>query len=258
MKGLIESLKYAKKIGCTHIQIFNENIESYMHTKQILEKLDLKMIIHAPYIINIAANYDPSGWRTKYLFMEIENSIENGAIGIVIHLGKRLNVPIKTAYDNMYKILQACCEKIRKDKIFNIYLETTAGQGSELCWKLEDLAIFYNKIKMNKKMSRVKICLDTCHLFCAGYDIRTKKKVDKFINKFDKLIGVKYVGLMHINDSINDFNTHKDRHTNIGSGYINVEGLKHFYNFFANKNVPGILETPIGNYESEIKLLLKK
>jgi deoxyribonuclease-4 len=174
--------------------------------------------------------------------MEIDNAIVNGAIGIVIHMGKKLNLSIETAYRNMYNILESCCKRIKSNQNFYIYLETTAGQGSELCWKLEDLAQFFDMIKLNKKMER----------------IRTKKGVDNFTNKFDKLIGVDRVGLMHINDSSYGLGTHKDRHLNLGTGFININGIRHFYKFFANRNVPGILETPIENYENEIKLLLQK
>jgi deoxyribonuclease-4 len=258
LQTLKTSLKYAKSIGCTHVQLFGENISSEMKLKQYLRKINLIMVIHAPYIINIASNFEPYGWRTKYLFMEIDNAIVNGAIGIVIHMGKKLNLSIETAYRNMYNILESCCKRIKSNQNFYIYLETTAGQGSELCWKLEDLAQFFDMIKLNKKMERIKICLDTCHLFCAGYDIRTKKGVDNFTNKFDKLIGVDRVGLMHINDSSYGLGTHKDRHLNLGTGFININGIRHFYKFFANRNVPGILETPIENYENEIKLLLQK
>ena len=78
----------------------------------------------------------------------------------------------------------------------------------------------------------------------------------KFIKKFNKLVGVENIGLMHVNDSLNDFDTRKDRHANIGEGYIGIKGLKYFYQYFAKKNIAGILETPtIGNYANEIKLL---
>jgi deoxyribonuclease-4 len=253
LQELKDSFKYAKSIGCSHIQIFNENIEDGKSIKAILKKLDLKMVIHSPYVINLAAKFDPHSWRTKYLLLEVENSINNGAIGLVIHMGKSMDLPISAAYNNMYKMLELVCRKIKKP--FEIYLETTAGQGTELCYKIEDLGIFFNKIKANPKMKNIKICLDTCHLFCAGYDIRKKKNIDEFICKFDKLVGIDRIGLMHINDSVNDFDTRKDRHANIGEGYIGVTGLRYFYQYFAKRNIPGILETPIGNYENEIRLL---
>lgn len=253
LRELDDSLKYAKGIGCTIVQTFNETIGEDKVIKSLLKKYHLKMVIHSPYIINIASNFNPHGWRTKYLLMEIENSVRNGAIGFVVHMGNSVNLPINIAYDNMYKTLKHICKGIPKS--FMIYLETTAGQGTELCYMMEDLGIFFHKIKSNPRMSNVKICLDTCHLFCAGYDIRTRQGVRLFIDKFDKLIGIKYVGLLHLNDSVYDLNSRKDRHENIGEGYIGLTGIKTFYQYFASIGVPGILETPIGNYKNEIKML---
>lgn len=250
------ALIYAKSIGCTHFQIFNENIEDGNMMKKLINKMDLKMVIHSPYVINLASNFEPHGWRTKFLLLEIENAIANGAIGIVIHMGKSMTLPVKVAYNNMYKTLELACQKIGNKK-FDIYLETTAGEGTELCYKLEDLGEFFKRIKANPKMTHVKICLDTCHLFCAGYDLRRKKSIDEFVDNLDQLVGIERVGLMHINDSLNDFDTRKDRHSNIGEGYIGVNGLRYFYQKLAKRNIPGILETPVGDYEKEIKSLLK-
>ena len=250
------SFKYAKFIGCTHIQMFNENIEDCKYIKTLLKKLDLHLIIHSPYIINIASQFDEHNWRTKYLLLEIENSINNGADGLVVHMGKSMNLPIPVAYDNMYKLLLHICKKIKKP--FDIYLETTAGQGTELCYKMDDLGIFYNRIKENPKMKRIKICLDTCHLFCAGYDLRKKHNIEKFIEILNKNVGIENIGIIHLNDSVNDLDTRKDRHANIGEGYIGANGLRYFYQYFSNRKIPCILETPIGDYSHEIKLLTTK
>jgi deoxyribonuclease-4 len=256
VENIKESFVYAHKIGCSYVQLFNENIDKEIKLKKLLKKLKLKMIIHAPYIINIGAEFNPHSWRTKYLLMEIENAFNNGAIGIVVHLGKSVNESMEDATNNMYQLLNYIVHKFHKQ--FYIYLKTTAGQGTELCWKIEDLAEFYSRIKKNPLMKNIKICLDTCHLFAAGYDIRTPNKVDIFLKDFDKLIGCKHVGLIHLNDSINDIGTHKDRHTNIGKGFIGLHGLKYFYNFFARRNIPSILETPVENYEDEIKSVINK
>lgn len=252
-RELSDSFKYAKSIKCSHIQIFNENIADGKEMKALLKKYNLKMIIHSPYVINIASKFDSSSWRTKYLLLEVENSINNGAVGLVIHMGKSNDLSIKQAYLNMYRTLEYICKKIKKP--FDIYLETTAGQGTELCYKLEDLGIFFSLVKSNPKMKNIKICIDTCHIFCAGYDIRTKKGVNDFIQKFDKLVGIKHIGLIHLNDSVNDFDSRKDRHASIGEGYIGITGLKAFYQYFAKLSVPAILETPMSSYETEIKLV---
>jgi len=252
-----QAFKYAHDIGCTHVQMFNENMDGSQTLKSALKKYNLKLVIHAPYIINIASHFDPTSWRTKYLLLEIENSIRNGAIGLVVHMGKRMTMSEQMAYNNMYRLLELVSRAI-KNKNFNIYLETTAGQGTELCYKMDDLQVFYNRIKNNPKMKMIKICLDTCHLFSAGYDLRSKTSVNKFINNFDKTIGIKYVGLIHLNDSMHEFDTRKDRHANIGEGYIGAKGLRCIYKYFSEKNIPCIMETPVGDFTHEIKTVQNK
>lgn len=254
---LRKTLKYASNIGCTHIQMFNESIIDSSIIKQLLKKYHLKLVIHSPYIINIASPFDIHAWRTKYLLLEVENSIKNGAFGLIIHLGKGMGQPLNIAYDNMYKILLLVCKLIKK-RNFEIYLETTAGQGTELCERLDELSIFFSMIKANPKMKNIKICFDTCHLFAAGYDLTNKKSIDNFINQFEKSIGIDRLGMMHINDSVNDIGSHKDRHTYIGEGFIGLKGLKYFYQYFSKKNIPGILETPVGDYKKELELLNSK
>lgn len=248
-----KAFKYAKRIGCDYIQMFNDREIDDLHIKKYLKKYHLGLVIHSSYIINIASNFEPHSWRTKLLLMEINSAIRKGAIGLVIHMGKRMTLSKEEAFGNMYQLLNYVCSHIQKD--FTIFLETTAGQGTELCYKLDELSEFFSRVKKNKKMKNIKICLDTCHIFCAGYDIRTKVGVDNFIKKFDLLIGIGNIGLIHLNDSVNDIGTRKDRHTNIGDGFIGLSGLKYFYQYFSKLNIPTILETPIENYEVEINSL---
>lgn len=247
------AFEYAKKLGCSYVQMFNENVGDSDYIKKELIRNGLQLIIHAPYIINIASPFNPHSWRTKYFLLEIENSINNGAIGFVVHMGKSLELPKQKAYQNMFLTLRYICSKIPQN--FLVYLETTAGQGTELCYRMDDLGFFYNDIKKHKSMSNIKICLDTCHIFCAGNDIRTKKDIDIFIKNFDLLIGIDNIGLIHLNDSLNDIGTKLDRHTSIGQGFIGTTGLKYFYKFFANKCIPVILETPPDNIVDDIKII---
>lgn len=256
LKDMKLNLKYANQIGCTHIQLFGEDIDKDFGMKSLLKKYKLSLIIHSPYIFNIAATFNPHDWKMKYLIMELRSAKKFGASGYVIHMGKQMNLTQQDAYNNMYRTLEFISKETNQN--FQILLETTAGQGTELCYKLEDLSIFFGMVKHNPKLRNIKICLDTCHLFAAGYDLRTKKNVDTFIKKFNKLIGIQYVGLIHLNDSINELGSHKDRHMNIGNGYIGMKGLKYFYECFSKINVPSILETPIENYAMEIKMIKAK
>lgn len=239
-----ESLKYLHEIKCTHVQIFNEKIDDYNSMRELLNKNNLKLVIHAPYIINLASQYNRHGWKMKYLLTELELGMQMGAIGYVIHLGSGNNQTIINAYNNMYQTLRHISSYF-DGKPLKIYLETTSGQGSELCYKLEDLADFYYKIKHDHKFNFVKLCLDTCHVFAAGYDIRSEEKAKNFLKYFDNLIGLGNIGLIHLNDSMNDIGTRKDRHAGIGEGFIGESGLKYMYKYFSSNNIPCIIEAHI-------------
>ena len=111
----------------------------------------------------------------------------------------------------------------------------------------------------------MRICVDTCHVFSAGYDLTTPNKVKEFIKLYDAMIGWKYVDLIHLNDSKTVLNSHRDRHASLGDGYIGINGLSSFIKFVYNANIPIILETPIysddvkrfGGHLDELKLIKK-
>ncbi len=158
----------------------------------------------------------------------------------------------------MYSSLVYLHNKTKEFKDVKILLETSTGQGTEMCYKLEDLAHFYRKFSSNDNKelkSRIKLCIDTCHIFSAGYNIRDTNGVRNYLEAFDELIGIKYVRLIHLNDSRVDLGDKKDRHANIGKGYIGYTGLKLMFEYFKKLDVPIILETPGCVFVKEIKLL---
>ena len=128
----------------------------------------------------------------------------------------------------MFSSILYILNQTEKYKDVYFIIETSSGQGSETLTKLEDLAHFINKFKNTKYENRIKLCIDTCHIFAAGYDIRDKNKFNEFIKLFDKLIGLDKVILVHLNDSKEDLNSHKDRHESIGKGKIGSKRIK-FY-----------------------------
>jgi len=135
-----------------------------------------------------------------------------------------------------------------------IFIETSSGQGSELCYKLEDLVYFFKKLLRNKKVTnKFMLCLDTCHLFSSGYDLTTIGTVKMFFEIIDELIGINKIGLIHLNDSKTKIGSRIDRHECLGKGYIGMRGLIEFCNYASKYNIPIILETE--TYEEEIKLL---
>ena len=160
----------------------------------------------------------------------------------------------------MYTSLIYIHNKTKKYKDVLILLETSTGQGTELCWRMEDLAYFYKKFSKNENKElkdRIKLCVDTCHIFSAGYNIRTKGDVKRYLEAFEELIGIRYIKLIHLNDCKVSIGAQKDRHDNIDKGYIGFTGLKIFFDYFRNLGIPIVLETPDYGYRKEIKLLKK-
>ena len=233
------------------------NTKDYEKIKNDLDKYNIKLVIHASYTINIARDWTDHSWWLKQLYLEMELAEYLGAFGIVIHLGKQLKLSTEEGLNNMYTSLLYIYNKT-KDFNIKIFLETSTGQGSEMCYKLEDFAYFFNKfIKINNiTKDKFRICLDTCHIFQAGYDISNKKNINKYMNDFERLIGIKYIGLVHLNDSKNELGSKLDRHESLGDGYIGLDAIKYISKFFFNINVPIILETQQDKIKEELKLLL--
>ncbi|HUZ18617.1 MAG TPA: deoxyribonuclease IV, partial [Spirochaetia bacterium] len=131
-------------------------------------------------------------------------------------------------------------EVLAKTTQVTLLIEATAGQGTNVGYKFEHLAAIIAKVKTKK---RVGVCIDTCHIFAAGYDIRTPKAYKETIARFDDIVGLKYLGGMHLNDSKYDFGTKKDRHENIGKGFLGIDAFRNVMTDPRLDDIPLILET---------------
>ena len=266
--NLIESAKTIKKASGNLIQLFltlpdrqltsSRSDEELDNFKKYLIENNMKAVVHSAYIHNMARNWDTYSWWLKNLEIEIEYAHKIGAIGLVLHFGKQLELSIEEAYNNMYSSLIYIHNKTKQYSDVIILLETSTGQGSETCYKIEDLAHFYKKFSKNENKEirdRFKLCIDTCHIFSAGYNLKTKKDIKSYLETFEELIGLRHVQLIHLNDCKVELGSQKDRHQNIGKGYIGEEGLTAFYQYFKKLGVPIVLETPGDGYKHEIKEL---
>jgi deoxyribonuclease-4 len=247
-KTLINQIELYKNLKCVQLFVnIDKKYKSYYDDfKKITKKYNIQPIVHASYTINIAQNWDEYSWWTNQLILEINIAHKIDAKIIVLHLGKSLDIDITVALNNMYSFLLYIANKT-KDIPIKILLETSSGQGSEMCIKLEDLSHFINKLlhHKNKLISdKFGICIDTCHIFSAGYDINNKQTVSTYIKKFDKLIGIKNIKLFHINNSKTKLGSNVDRHDNLEHGTIQIDGLKEIIKFGHKLNIPLILETP--------------
>jgi deoxyribonuclease-4 len=260
----ITDIESIKSYGGNIVQLFvpskTKNKQNEINLiKSKLVEFNVKCIVHANYSINLANDWDTHSWSIEHFINEIETASEIGANAIVVHLGKSLNLTIEEALNNMYTSLMHVHEQTKHISNVMILLETSSGQGTELCNKIEDFAYFFKKLANhpNKEIKkRFGICLDTCHIFASGYDIRKKKAIEIFLDTFEELLGIQYIKLIHLNDSKNEIGSMVDRHEQIGKGYIG-KGLFHFYKYFKKINVSIILETPSDSYKKEIKNLLK-
>ncbi len=259
---LLWSVDEIKKYNGNLLQIFirsNISIEEYQGFKKHLDNNKIKLVIHSSYMHNLAIPWDNYSWHIKGIEKEIKYAYMLGAIGLVIHFGKGKELSIQEAYNNMFTALVHINKITQQYKSVKIFLETPTGQGTEICYKLEDLAYFYKKFTRseNKQLrDRIKLCIDTCHVFSAGYNLKTKMDVKLFLETFEELIGLHHVGLIHLNDCKVELGSQIDRHQNIGNGYIGYTGLKYFFKFFQKLNIPIVLETPGDGYKTEINKLL--
>lgn len=141
-----------------------------------------------------------------------------------------------------------------------ILLETSTGQGTEIAYKLDDLAFIYrrfSKHKNNNIVERFGICLDTCHIFSAGYNLQNKESREIFFDNFNELIGLNHIKLIHLNDSHVPCGANVDRHENIGKGYIGKKPLLIISKLFKKLHIPIILETPYDHIFDDLKLIQK-
>ena len=197
-----------------------------------------EIVVHAPYIINLANTVKPEIYQlaVDFLKTEIERTAAMGSKTLVLHPGSHVNAGADAGIDSIIKGLN---EVLTQDTPVYIALETMAGKGSEIGRSFEELARIYDGVIYNDKL---RVCFDTCHTNDAGYDVAND--FDSVIEEFDKIIGKDQVAVFHINDSKNPRGAAKDRHENIGLGSIGFDAL---YKIVWHKDfldVPKILETP--------------
>lgn len=242
-------------------EIFELNIDTgweYAHEHGINE-----IVVHAPYIINLANTVKPETYELAVEFLEKE-IVRTAAMKsriLVLHPGSHVNAGEQAGIAQIVKGLNTVLNQ-NDDDVF-IALETMAGKGSEIGRSFEELKAIYDGVD---RKERLRVCFDTCHVNDAGYDI--VNHYDDVFAEFDRVIGLEQIAVFHVNDSLNPLGAHKDRHANIGNGTIGYDTLHRLVHDETFANVPKILETPwlceegsakktIPPYKEEIEWLLK-
>lgn len=260
-KNILQSTKKAKKKCAKIIQFF---VSINIKDKSIYQKLNnylidnnMSCVVHASYTINLAQNWNNYSNHIYQFIEEIKLAEMINAKYIVIHLGKKLNLSKEESINNMYSSLLYIYHETKNLKI-KILMETSAGQGTEFGFKLDEFAILYRKFSkhVNKNIrKKFGICLDTCHIFSAGYDIRSKSSRMIFFDNFNELLGLKNIKLVHLNDSKVPINSHIDRHENFGNGYIGDKATISIAKFFKKRKIPIIIETSYPKIYDDLKMI---
>ena len=195
------------------------------------------VIVHAPYIVNLANNTDPTKFEFAYNFLrqELDRCETLGIKYMVLHPGSAVGQDRTIALNNIIKGLNNI---LLKEDTTTILLETMAGKGTELGINIDEIKYIIDGVEYKDKIG---VCLDTCHLNDSGININ---EFDKYLDEFDKNIGIDRIKCIHINDSKNVLGSHKDRHENIGLGTIGFEPLLNVIYNSRLDNIPKILETP--------------
>ncbi len=253
-----ELIKY-KDLKC--IQLFlnlnDKYNKDYTNFKNISLQNKQNIIIHLSYTINIAQTWSEHSWWITQCIMEIKKAHNINAKYVVLHLGKSLDMDMNIALNNMYSALLYISSNIKEIPIM-ILLETSSGQGSEMCISIDELSRFINKLLNNKNKhisEKFGICVDTCHIFNAGYSLNNKKEVEKYLNEFDEKIGIKNIKLIHLNNSKTELNSKIDRHENLEYGKIKLDGIKHIIKFASKLEIPLVLETPDIHMDNDIDII---
>ena len=253
-----KAIDRAVDLGCETIQIFSRNprgwrskplvdreVEEFKRKRK--EKDIYPILVHIPYLLNLATpNNKLWEFSIDSYAEDIRRTDKLGAEYFITHLGAHTG-------SGERKGLKKFCEglniAIKKSKPMTmILLETCAGQGTSLGHKFEHIQYIINHIKSKN----IGVCLDTCHVYAAGYDIATKKGLDSAIKEFDKLIGIKRLKAIHLNDAKAGLGSHLDRHEHIGKGKIGKEGMRRILTHPKLKNLPFVMETPKTKEKDEI------
>lgn len=252
--GVGNALLEGKKVDCDAIQIFTKSSRQWAskpYTKEEIEFFDInrketgisRIIAHDSYLLNLGSPDSVLRARSVAAFIdELERCETLAVTNLVAHPGSHTGageaVGIKTIAKSLDEVHKACPGYNVK-----ITLEITAGQGSNLGYRFQQIG---DIMDATKESERLRVCFDTEHAFAAGYDIRTKDGYEQTFSEFDDAIGIKLLAAFHLNDSKKEFNSRVDRHEHIGKGFIGVEAFRLLMNDRRFWGLPMCLETPKG------------
>ena len=251
----------AEAVGCQTLQMFTSSPRGWAVAKLDPDdvakfRADMKdsgispIFVHAPYLPNPAAAGAEARRAVKAVVTQVERSKELGVHFLILHTGKAMGAGEATALariaKNVDSILAAAPDGVM------LLLENTAGMGTEVGYRFEQLATVIGKVKNRE---RVGVVLDTAHSFEAGYEFRTRASLDETLREFDRLVGISRLHLVHLNDSKPEFGSRVDRHWHIGEGKIGKDGMREIVNHPLLRNLPAVMETPRDSAADDLRNL---
>jgi len=250
--GVHTAVDRAMSIGCTALQVFTKNnnqwtakplvhedIENY---KRKIEEATIEPVMaHDSYLINLCATNPDTLERSRAAFIDELSRCEQLGIQLLnFHPGAHGGAGEEDGIKGVIESLNIAHEKTKGFKVLSV-VETSAGQGTAVGYKFEHLEKIVNGVD---KPERMAVCIDTCHIFAAGYDIRTEETYAATFEEFETIIGLNRLAAFHFNDSKKEFGSHGDRHEHIGKGMIGAAGFSFLMNDERFTHIPKILETP--------------
>ncbi len=250
--GVSKAFDRAESVGCDTMQIFTRNNNRWsskpLDSQEIQrwykrwEQSEIHPIVsHAAYLINLASSDEALWQKSIDAFVdELERAEALGLMGVVLHPGSPKDDGESYGIQRIAQALDICHQRTEGFKTLTL-LETTAGTGKHLGYRFEQLAAMRAAVA---NPERVAMCFDTCHVFAAGYELRTPEGYAQTMAEFDRHIGLDLLKCFHFNDSKFDLGSRKDRHEHIGKGFIGLDGFRHIIQDPRFQDVPMILETP--------------
>ncbi len=256
--GIFNAIERGQTATCDTIQMFNKSNSQWRAKKieqaeldKYFEKIKETSVTvatsHSSYLINIASPVKELNEKSyNALKEEMERCQMLEIPNLVMHPGSHVGTGEEAGIKRIIKNLNKLFKELKNNNVC-LLLETTAGQGSNLGYTFEQIGEMIDGVKIQ---DHIGVCLDTCHIFAAGYPISDPKEYKKTMKKFDDIIGIDKLKIIHMNDSKKEFGSRRDRHEHIGKGHIGIEAFRNIVNDKRLKKIPMILETP---KEEELK-----
>ena len=252
--GLTRAVERGCAVGCEAIQIFTKNSnqwrakpltdgEAQEFRKELAKEKIQFAFAHDSYLINLASPSEDLLGRSREAFLdEMERAEKLGLRFVVLHPGAHLGTGEAAGIERISRSFDWIFERTPGYRV-KVLIETTAGQGTNLGHRFEQIRDMMDGVREN---DRLGVCVDTCHLLAAGYDLRTKAGYEKTFDDFDRIVGLKRILAFHLNDSKKPLGSRVDRHEHIGKGFLGLEPFRLLLNDSRFKGVPMVLETPKG------------